>query len=361
MVGADQNIVDVESLDAEVAPSGEHEAAPEAEASASVEAAPEPLPEGRITDDDGFSWKNPYAEFEERLSSGLGGEIPDRPSEEVLGAINEKTLATLPKAARGFLRHVLASNKGRERAMGEALKKERAALRDARAKLDADHRQVLKNQAQLAEFFGQDKMKDMMAAADRSDAELPDPFSEAGIEARVERAAARRFREFSRPITQAAETARQQDRYQSFVDSHPEMRDAKFKSEMRQELQRRKDSAIKRARAANPGLDDVQLEAIGRGAVAGRLEDAYNAVKLSRTVAEQRSRLDRERRARANSMNRVTKNPKGGDPATSNVNEIVRRIRTEGYKGRYGAAATALYFKDNPKAMAARLASRRKR
>ena len=254
------------------------------------------------------------------------GEIPDQPSEALLGNLDAKSVRNLPDSMKGLFKHLVAAERLRVRQVEEKMSTRNTELDKKFEELKEQNRVVIRNRAQLNQVLLDPKFQEFLKAADVPDEDLKDPFSQEGIQQRIKKGVAEAMREFQKPIQESATKAQQMAKYQDFVASHPQMGDKVFKTEVRDLMQERKNSGS-----------------------AVSLDDAYALVERNRMVAEQqkqtaRDRLKRSESARNVSRSTVSSSNDGGDPVPKWVTE-------KGYKGSRGNTARIMYLRDNPAAL----------
>ena len=156
---------------------------------------------------------------------------------------------------------------------------------------------------------------------------MADPFTKEGMEQRIQKSVAEAMNQFQKPITEAAEKARQMNAYTEFVESNPKMKEKTFKRDVLSLMEERE----KQDRPVS-------------------ISDAYQMVELDKMKQAEEARKNKEMKARAKSnrkINRATmsSNTETGDPVPKWVTE-------KGYNGARGHSARIMYLRDNPKALA---------
>ena len=280
-----------------------------------AESAPPPEQPKQATDEKGFD------AFMAQL-----GDIPEEANEQLMESIDSKTFENMPDSAKGVLKHLIARQNKEYQGRVAAFEKQKESMTDRETKLRDEARNLIRSRAQLNKVLLDPKFQEFMKSADVPEEELDDPFSEKGMQQRIQKGVANAFKEFHDPIRQAAEKAQRQQAYQEFIDNNPKMKDAGFKKEVRQMMQTRRESG-----------SPVSLE------------DAYNLVDRERMIVVQKQAEEKERTARAKSARRVARatmsaKADSGDP-------VPKWVTKDGYKGVRGNMARVLYLKDNPKAL----------
>ena len=259
----------------------------------------------------------------DNLSKALG-DLPDEPSEKLLESITDKHVETLPTEAKVMLKHILSERKREQERNKAAQEVAKQGIENERKKLHAEARELIRNRAKLSQIFTSDEVKNLLSKAKKTDRELPDPYTPEGMQARIEREAAKNFQQFIDPITKSAQRAQAESAYNDFVVTHPKMENKKFKSAVAQIVKSRKAAGVPVT-----------------------LSDAHDLVEHQWMVQESKNRKEKERRRRAESSRKISRTSVSSDP--SNGPDIPEWVATKGYKGRRGAAAKYLFLKDNPK------------
>lgn len=254
-------------------------------------------------------------------------DVPDDPNEQLMETIDEESLDRLPANVRGLLRHLAAAQRQQLNEEQEKFKVRASELDRKEAELRTKARDLIRNRAQLNRVLLDPKLQELIKNSDVPEDQLADPYSEEGIQQRIQRGVAQAMKAFQAPITDAAQRAQQMAAYQDFVEAHPLMREKQFKSEVRSIMEERKSAG-------------TQIS----------LEDAYNLADRNRILREQQVSSEKERKARAASARRVQRStqssqPDVGDPVPNWVTE-------KGYDGARGQMARIKYLRDNPKALA---------
>jgi hypothetical protein len=176
-------------------------------------------------------------------------------------------------------------------------------------------REFAKRQAEFANLIEDPEVQKLLS---EPEGELPDVFTEEGVEARIQRGIAKGMSAILEPMKNAAEVKARESAYLDFVESHPELKDASFKRDV---------AGLVRSRAE----DGIPLST----------EDAYQIVKARRVMAEQNARQLKEQRARQQSARRIGRAVSGGNPSSG-------EIPPEGKKK--GAYAISQWLAANPEA-----------
>ena len=254
------------------------------------------------------------------------GDIPEQPNEELIEAIDEKSIEKLPDSAKGVLKHLMAKQNKEYEERLKVFEERESKLQEYQQKLKKDAKDLIQNRAQLNKMLLDPKFQKMLKQADIPDEQLADPFSEEGIQQRISKGVANAMKQFQEPITQAAQRSQQMAEYQKFVEAHPQMENKDFKGQVRSLMEQRR----------------------GDGQPIS-LNDAYAHVDRQRLIKAEQERIQKERSARAKSAQQISKstmssNGQSKDPVPSWVTD-------KGYKGARGNTARIMYLRDNPDAL----------
>ena len=292
---------------------------------ASIEAPQAEAPQAAAPQAEAPQAEAPQAGRYESLVKSLG-EIPDQPNEQLLDSIDEQSLEKMPDSAKGLLKHMMARQKIEHQKRLEEVSTHRKTLEEHEGRIREEARNLLRRRAQLNKMLTNPKFQEMLTKADVPEEQLADPLTQEGMQQRIQRGVAEAMREFQKPITAAANRAQQIESYTSFVETHPQMKDAGFKKSVRSFMETRRDSGA-----------------------AVSLEDAYAHVDRQRLLKEEASRIATEREARARSARKISRStvssqPDAGDP-------VPEWVMKKGYNGVRGQSARIHYLRDNPKAL----------
>ena len=254
-------------------------------------------------------------------------DVPDEPNAQLMESIDEESIDKLPANVRGLFRHLVAAQRQELDREAEQMKARMAEIDKREQELQVKARDLIRNRAHLNRVLTDPKLQELIKGADTPDDQLADPYSEEGIQQRIQRGVAQAMKAFQAPITEAAQRAQQMAAYQDFVEAHPMMKQKAFKSEVRQIMEERQ-------------TQGAQIS----------LEDAYNLADRNRILREQQKAQEKERAARAASARKVQRStqssqPDGGDP-------VPKWVMEKGYNGARGQMARIQYLRDNPKALA---------
>lgn len=304
----------------EPAPEPVQETKPEASEPAPATPAPEPAPveagspEPATTD--GASQKEAPKEFFDLLNSELG-EIDDEDELKLEGfysQLNERTIRDLPTPAKQII-HSLRKAAAIERQKMKGQLTERQKEFEAKEQqLKLRERDLLRKQEEFAAIVNDPKVLD---AAKTPEGELPDPYTEEGIQARIQKGVAEAFQGFLQPFQQSATERRQESAWLDFVEQNPEARDSGFQKEMI--------SLIKQRASEGQRIST---------------QDAFRIVKLERIEKENNRRKAMEATARSQSARRVARTT---TPGSSEPTEIPADVKKNPVK-------LAAWLKDHPDA-----------
>ena len=133
------------------------------------------------------------------------GEIPEEPNEQLMESIDEKTIERMPASVKGVLKHLIAKQNLEYKARVDAFESQKAQMTERENKIRDEAKNLIRSRAQLNRVLLDPKFQEFMKTADVPDEELEDPFSEKGMEQRIQKGVANAFKEFHDPIRQAAE------------------------------------------------------------------------------------------------------------------------------------------------------------
>ena len=331
----DVAVVNEESVQEEAAP---QEAAQTGEPAAEVEAQPESTETG--TESGEVEESTPEVE-ESVVASGEPEvsqsdkirkllrklDVPEKPNEKLLESIDEDSIDRLPQNIRGLFKHLVAAQRQQLDAQTEQMKQRIADLDAREEQIAAKARDLIRNRAHLNRVLTDPKLQKLIEGSEVPDDQLADPYSEEGIQQRIQRGVAQAMKAFQAPITEAAQRAQQMSAYQDFVESHPLMKQKAFKSEVRQIMEERK-------------TQGAQIS----------LEDAYNLADRNRMLKGQQAAQQKERAARSASARKVQRSTQSSQPGTGDP--VPNWVMEKGYDGARGSLARIKYLRDNPDALA---------
>ena len=280
----------------EAAPSGEvfeQEVAPEPEST------PEPAPE-----------PSSFNALDAEL-----GELEELQHDGFYDKITEDHIKDLPPTARRILHNFRVDRKLAQDKHVEEMESLKSAIEKREQGLAEMEREFSKRQAEFASLVEDPDVQNIL---NQPDGELPDIFTEEGVEARIQRGIAKGMSAILQPMKNAADVKARESNYLDFVNSHPEMKDASFKKDV---------AGLVRSRAE----DGIPLST----------QDAYQIVKARRVMAQQQARAAQEQRARQQSARRIGRAVSGGNPSSGEVPPEVQKK---------GAYAISQWLAANPEA-----------
>jgi len=295
------DLVDIgnESLDAIAA---QQEYAPEVEAAPEVPA--EPVQQEEPVAHQSFSaLDNALSDIEELEHDGFYEKI------------DEGHLKDLPPVARRILHNFRVDRKQQGEKHQAQITNLMTKIESRERQLSTSEREFAKRQSEFASLIDDPDVQKLLA---EPQGELPDVFTEQGVEARIQRGIAKGMQAILEPMKAAADVKARETSYLDFVDTHPEMRDATFKKEV---------AGLVRTR-------------VGTG-VPVSTQDAYQLIKARRVMAQQQVRAAHEQRARQQSARRIGRAVSGGNPSSHDVPPDVMK---------QGAFAISQWLTANPEA-----------
>ena len=152
---------------------------------------------------------------------------------------------------------------------------------DRESVLRDKERAFITRQKAFAQLIDDPKLKEVLS---RPESDLPDLLSPEGIEARIERAAAEKLSQLVKPIADHSERETRRLALGDFMESHPEMRDTRFRGEVAELIRQRRSSGF-----------------------ALSTPDAYELVKAQKGMQEQQRVQARQRQVRAASARQIGK------------------------------------------------------
>ena len=276
----------------------EVEAAPSGE-TFEQEAAPEPEPE-----------PSSFNALDAEL-----GDLEELEHDGFYDKITEEHIKDLPPTARRILHNFRVDRKLAQDKHVEEMESLKAAIEKREQQLSDMERDFSQRQAEFASLVEDPEVQKILS---EPEGELPDIFTEEGVEARIQRGIAKGMSAVLQPMKQAADIKARETNYLDFVDKHPEMRDPSFKKDV---------AGLVRSRAENGTPLSTQ--------------DAYQIVKARRVMAQQQARVVQEQRARQQSARRIGRAVSGGNPSSGEIPPDVKKK---------GAYAISQWLAANPEA-----------
>lgn len=170
-------------------------------------------------------------------------------------------------------------------------------------------------QAEFAALIEDPKVQEKLAP---KDGELPDAFTEEGIQERINRGIADGLRNVFEPFQQQSATLRRQASLREFIETNPEMSDPAFRKQVA-------DLVIERKNTGNPIST----------------QDAFQLTKLQALERQQQERAAQERQARAQSARHVARTTSTGAPGSTDIPPDVKKDPYKLYQ----------WLKDHPEEM----------
>ena len=229
--------------------------------------------------------------------------------------ITESDIKELPTVARRMLHNFRTAYKIKQNELDQSHQDRLNRYKEREQKIQHLERDFARRQAEWASLIEDPAIQN---ALNVTDDELPDIMSEEGMNAHINRRVAEAVSSVFTPMQQASAQRRQEAAFYDFLDAHPEMKDPAFKKEVAALVTERRDT-------------DAPLST----------QDAYEVVKARKIMAEQRSRADKERRARAEAARRVQRSSMSGSPDAMQIPPDVKK---------QGAASNAAWLQSNPEA-----------
>lgn len=229
--------------------------------------------------------------------------------------ITEHDIKELPTVARRMLHNFRMAYKIKQNDLDKSHQSRLSQYKQREQQIQHLERDFARRQAEWASLIEDPAIQNALNVGDE---ELPDIMSEEGMNAHINRRVAEAVGSVFKPMQEASHQRRQEAAFYDFLDSHPEMKDPAFKKEVATLVTERKNS-------------DAPLST----------QDAYEVVKARKIMAEQRSRTEKERRARAEAARRVQRSSMSGSPDAMQIPPDVKK---------QGAASIAAWLKSNPEA-----------
>ena len=243
------------------------------------------------------------------------GDIEELKHDGFWDKIDESHIKDLPSTARRILHNFRVDREVMKRDHAKKVRELESQMTDRKSHLEKLERDFARRQAEFAAVSEDPRVQEILNMPEEN---LPDIYTEEGIQARIERGIAMGMRRILEPMQHAAADKARQSKYLEFINKHPEMRDASFKGEVHRLVSTRKGSG-------NPITT----------------QDAYQLVKARRVLAQRQQRAQQESRARAQSARQIRAATSSGSPSTTTIPPDVR-------KG--GAAAIAKWLQSHPEA-----------
>ena len=229
--------------------------------------------------------------------------------------INEDHIRDLPPTARRILHNFRVDRKLAQEKHVSEMEELKTAIEKREEQLSNMEREFSKRQSEFAILVEDTEVQKHLS---EPDGDLPDVFTEEGVEARIQRGIAKGMSAILEPMKHAADIKARENNYLEFVDQHPEMKDPSFKKDV---------AGLVRSRAE----DGIPLST----------QDAYQIVKARRVMAQQQARAAQEQRARQQSARRIGRAVSGGNPSSGEIPPDIKKK---------GAYAISQWLAANPEA-----------
>jgi len=243
------------------------------------------------------------------------GEIEELQHDGFYDKIDESHIKDLPPTARRILHNFRVDRKLAQEKHVTELESLQSKIEARESNLSNMEREFAKRQSEFANLVEDPDVQKLLT---EPDGELPDIFTEEGVEARIQRGIAKGMSAILEPMKNAADVKARESNYLDFVSQHPEMKDTSFKKDV---------AGLVRSRA-NEG---IPLST----------QDAYQIVKARRVMAQQQARSAQEQRARQQSARRIGRAVSGGNPSSGEIPPEVQKK---------GAYAISQWLAANPEA-----------
>tara|TARA_R110000824_G_scaffold261716_1_gene450472 strand:- start:1754 stop:2725 length:972 start_codon:yes stop_codon:yes gene_type:complete len=229
--------------------------------------------------------------------------------------IDESHLKDLPPVARRILHNFRVDRKQQQGRHTTQMQELMTKVEQRERSLSQSERDFAKRQSEFASLVDDPEVQKLLA---EPEGQLPDVFTEQGVEARIQRGIAKGMQAVLEPMKAAADVKARENSYLEFLDGHPEMRDSNFKKEVAGLVRQRGDSGIPVS-----------------------TQDAYQLVKARRVMAQQQARVVEQQRARQQSARRIGRAVSGGNPSNGDIPADVKK---------QGAPAILQWLQANPEA-----------
>lgn len=248
------------------------------------------------------------------LSAELG-DIEELKHDAFFKDISEDHIKELPTVARRLLHNFRIAYELRKKEFDSQIKAKESSVSGRMKRLQDLERDFARRQAQFTSIIDDPKVRKVLS---QPESELPDPLTEAGINARIERGIAKGLNTILTPMQEVAQQRQQESTYLDFLAKHPEMNEASFKKEV---------AGLVRERHSAGSPVSTQ--------------DAYHLVKARNLINENNARMSQERRSRAEASRRVSRTSASGSPGVEGIPDSVKKR---------GAASIVSWLQANPEA-----------
>lgn len=229
--------------------------------------------------------------------------------------ITEQDIKELPTVARRMLHNFRVAYKNESKRLNDAHESRVAQYKKRETQIESLERDFARRQAEFASIIEDPRIKE---ALKQDESDMPDIMSEEGIQARINRGVAEAVSSVFEPMQEISAKRRQESAYFDFLEANPEMKKPEFRKEVAQLV-------TNREKQGNPLST----------------QDAYEIIKARRLVAQDRTRKETQRKARADAARRVQRNSVSGSPSAFEIPPDVKK---------QGAASIAAWLQSNPEA-----------
>lgn len=243
------------------------------------------------------------------------GQIEELQHDGFYKDIDERHIKDLPTTARRILHNFRVDKKLQEQQHNSEMQELQRQVEERESRLANMEREFARRQAEFSAIAEDPKIQEVLS---QSEDQLPDIFTEDGINARIQRGIAQGIRNILEPMQESAQAKAREAAYLDFIEKHPEMKKSDFKAEVAQMVRTRKEVG-----------DPIKTQ------------DAYQLVKARRILHEKQARAQREQAARAQAARKVGTSTVGGRPGADGIpKDVMKR----------GANAIAQWLQSNPEA-----------
>ena len=243
------------------------------------------------------------------------GDIEELQHDGFYERIDSSHIKDLPPTARRILHNLRIDRRMSQEKHVSEMEELQSAIEKREQSLADMEREFSKRQSEFANLVEDPEVQSLLS---EPEGELPDIFTEEGVEARIQRGIAKGMSAILEPMKNAADVKARENHYLEFVNKHPEMKDQSFKKDV---------AGLVRSRAE----DGIPLST----------QDAYQIVKARRVMAQQQARAAHETRARQQSARRIGRAVQGGNPSNGEIPPEVKKK---------GALAISQWLSANPEA-----------
>jgi hypothetical protein len=157
------------------------------------------------------------------------GELEELQHDGFYEKINEDHIKELPPTARRILHNFRVDRKLAEEKHVSEMEALKTKIEERESSLSSMEREFAKRQAEFANLIEDPEVQKIL---NEPDGNLPDIFTEEGVEARIQRGIAKGMSAILEPMKHAADVKARESNYLDFVSQHPEMKDVSFKKDV---------------------------------------------------------------------------------------------------------------------------------